>query len=247
MKKIIAAILCLMMVVSVLAACGSDDKAEKATEKATEKAAEQATEKAKEKGDMSMVLSGSITDLSQVPAQDLSNVDANYQKKAPEKGDVVAIIHTNYGDIKLRFFPEVAPMAVNNFIALAKAGKYDSTIIHRIFHQGIHGIQGGDYEYFNGTGGEAIYGTSFGYETSPFVGNIEGSLAMAHSSLPDSNGSQFYINQTDNSMYLDGGYTVFGQVYEGMDVVNTIAALERDANDRPLTDVIVSTIEITTY
>ena len=69
---------------------------------------------------------------------------------------------------------------------------------------------------------------------------------MAHSSLPDSNGSQFYINQGDNSV-LDGGYTIFGQVYEGMDVVDAIYAVECDGNDKPLSQIDVLSIEITTY
>ena len=243
MKKIITLVLCLMLAVSVLTACGSENQSGKAAE------TPKATETQKESVDYTMVLQGSITDLSKVPAQDLSKVDANYQSKAPEQGDVVAIMHTNYGDIKLRFFPEAAPMAVNNFIALAKAGKYDSTIIHRIFHPysaGISGIQGGDYTQYNGHGGAAIYGTSFGLEISSKLSNTRGSVAMANTGLPDSNGSQFYINQDDNSV-LDGNYTIFAQVYEGLEVVDAIYAVECDSSDRPLTQVDVTSIEITTY
>ena len=280
MKRIITLLLCLMLVVSVLAGCGDEEKDNKATVAPTAQATVPSTEKAtvpttppvsetvtenatdapteadtepatenSEGGTFDMVLQGAYTDLNQVPAQDLTTVNRKYQSKAPTSGEVVAVIHTNYGDIKMRFFPEAAPMAVNNFIALAKASKYDNTIIHRIFHPqtaGISGIQGGDYTKFNGTGGESIYGTGFGYEISDFLSNTRGSVAMAHSSLPNSNGSQFYINQGDNSV-LDGGYTIFGQVYEGLDVVDAIYAVECDSSDKPLTQVDVISIKITTY
>ena len=184
-----------------------------------------------------------------VPAQDLSKVDENYQFTEPADGEEVAVIHTSYGDICFKFFPEAAPMAVTNFKALARAGRYDGTIFHRIFHTysaGIDGIQGGDYTNFNGTGGESAFGEGFGYEVSKYLSNIAGSVAMAHSSMPDSNGSQFYINQADNSS-IDGGYTIFGQVYDGMDVVDAIYSVETDSNDKPLTDVIVESVEITEY
>lgn len=261
MKRFITLLLCLMLVVSVLTACGSEEKNEKSTEPATEyattsitsNATQGATEKAApavtdtpiNKGDITMVLEGSITDLNQVPDQDLTTVNQSYQSQAPEAGEVVAILHTSMGDIKLHFFPEVAPAAVNNFIALAKAGKFDNTIFHRVMNNFM--IQGGDYTLHNGYGGESIYGTTFGYETSLYVKNIRGALAMAHSQLPASNGSQFYINQVDNT-HLDGGYTVFGQVYEGLDVVDAIAAVQTNpADNKPLTDVNLISVEITTY
>ena len=247
MKRMIIALLALTLAVSALAGCGEEKTS--STSKTSDTATQAATEQQAEKGDITMVLSGSITDLSKVPAPDHSKINESYQSAAPEKGDVVAILHTSMGDIKFRFFPEAAPMAVNNFIALAKAGKYDNTIFHRIFHletAGISGIQGGDYTKFNGTGGESIYGSGFGYETSPYLSNTRGSVAMAHSSLPDSNGSQFYINQGDNSV-LDGGYTIFGQVVEGLDVLDAIYGVETDANDRPLNDVSLTGVEITTY
>lgn len=190
-----------------------------------------------------MVLSGSYTKLSEVPAADLSKIDTEYQKADPKKGDVVAILHTSYGDIKMKFFPEVAPMAVNNFIALSKAGKYDNTIFHRVIENFM--IQGGDYTNFNGTGGESIYGENFGYEISDYVLNTPGAVSMAHSSMPDSNGSQFYINQANND-WLNGDYTVFGQVYEGMDVVNKIAACEK-VGENPVEKIYLKSVEITTF
>lgn len=270
MKRIITAALCLLLTVSVLTGCGGASESADTTEpaasavtvpptEATQPAepSEQADiivptepEETEAPGDpYAAVLAGSYTQIRQVPKQDLSKVDADYQHKAPEKGEVVAIIHTNYGDIKMRFFPEAAPLAVNNFIALAKEDRYDNTIIHRIFHpatSGISGIQGGDYTNFNGSGGISIYGVDFGYEISEYLSNTRGSVAMAHSRVPDSNGSQFYINQDDNSK-LDGKYTVFGQVYEGLDVLDAIYAVQTDSSETPLTQINVTSIEITTY
>ena len=245
MKRILALVLCALMVAAVMAGCGEKVVSSGTTE--TTKAAETTAVDAKvDTGskDYSQVLEGSITDLSQVPAQNLDAADAEYQNAAPKAGDVVAILHTTEGDISMRFFPEVAPMAVNNFIALAKAGKYDNNLFHRVINNFM--IQCGDYTNFNGTGGESIYGKTFGYEISDYALNVRGAVAMAHTPQPDSNGSQFYINQVNNNS-LDGQYTVFGQVYDGMDVVDKIAAVKTDANDKPLEDVKLTSIEIKTY
>lgn len=166
-----------------------------------------------------------------------------YQTRDPEKGETIAIIHTDFGDIKMRFLDEVAPLACENFITLAKEGKYDETIFHRIINGFM--IQGGDYTNFNGTGGESCFGHEFKNEVANNISNITGSVAMANSG-PDTNGSQFYINQVDNA-FLDGGYTVFGWVYEGMDVVDAIANVKTGANDRPIEDVVVESVEVMEY
>ena len=190
-----------------------------------------------------MVMSGEYTNTSDVPAADLSAVDAEYQHKEPVVGEAVATLHTNYGDISVKFFPEAAPLAVNNFIALAKAGKYNDTIFHRVINNFM--IQGGDYTNFNGTGGVSVYGDLFDLEISEHLGNIEGAVAMANRG-PGTNGSQFYINQKDNG-YLDGNYTVFAQVFDGMDVVNDIAQVDTDYNDRPVNDVVIESVELYKY
>ena len=245
MKKLISLALCLILAAAILAGCGKEVVSTGTTSKA-ESAQDENNSSGNtitESGDYSMVLSGSYTKLADVPAADLSKIDTDYQGAAPKKGDVVAILHTNQGDIKMRFFPEVAPKAVNNFIALAKAGKYDNTIFHRVIEDFM--IQGGDYTNFDGTGGESIYGENFGYEISDYVLNIRGAVAMAHSSLPDSNGSQFYICQK-NSNWLDGDYTVFGQVYEGLEIVDKIAAVEKNG-EKPVEDVKLTSVEVTAY
>ncbi len=249
MKRFISIALCLMMIAATLVGCGKKVVSTGTTKKGGSGSESSATEAENQgsnttkKGDYSMVLSGSYTKLSEVPAADLSKIDTEYQSTAPKKGEVVAILHTSYGDIKMKFFPEVAPKAVNNFIALAKAGKYDNTIFHRVIENFM--IQGGDYTNFDGTGGESIYGENFGYEISDYVLNTPGAVSMAHSSLPDSNGSQFYINQGNND-WLNGDYTVFGQVYEGMDVVNKIAACEKNG-ESPVEKITLKSVEVTTY
>ena len=184
-----------------------------------------------------------LLSIKEIPAQNLDAANADYQKKAPEKGEEVVTLHTNYGDISFKFFPEVAPKAVYSFKALAKDGRYDGTIFHRVINNFM--IQGGDYTNFNGTGGASAYGEEFDLEISDYLTNIEGSVAMANRG-PGTNGSQFYINQINNN-YLDGNYTVFGQVYEGMDVVNAIAGVKTGANDKPLKDVILESAELHEY
>ncbi len=248
MKRIIALTLCLLLMAASLAGCGkevvSTGKTTAKTDDATEAQTQTEAEKTNtESGDYSMVLSGSYTKLADVPAADLSAIDTDYQNAAPKAGDVIATFHTSFGDIKMRFFPEVAPKAVNNFIALAKAGKYDKTIFHRVIANFM--IQGGDYTNFNGTGGESIYGEGFGPEISDYVLNIRGAVSMAQSAMPNSIGSQFYINQANNN-WLDGDYTVFGQVYEGMEVVDKIAAV-KTVSDAPVETVELTSVEIGTY
>lgn len=116
---------------------------------------------------------------------------AGYQLENPQKGDQIAIMHTSMGDISLRFFPEAAPKAVENFIKHAKDGYYDGLTFHRVISDFM--IQGGDPKG-DGTGGESIYGKPFEDEFSDKLFNLRGSVAMANSGA-DTNGSQFFINQ----------------------------------------------------
>ncbi len=184
-----------------------------------------------------------LLNIEDIETPSYEGVDENYQQRDPETGDTIAILHTSYGDISFRLFKEAAPLACHNFVALAQNGRYDNTIFHRVISNFM--IQGGDYTDFNGTGGESAYGMEFKNETTEYIKNITGSVAMANRG-PDTNGSQFYINQVDN-IYLDGGYTVFGQVYDGMDIVDAIASVDTNFSDRPLADVILESVEIETY
>lgn len=182
------------------------------------------------------------------------------------EGEQIAIISTSVGNIKIRFFPEYAPKAVENFVEHAKNNYYDGTIFHRVINNFM--IQGGD-PLGNGTGGESIWGKEFENETSEHLFHIRGALSMANAG-PDTNGSQFFIvqnkkldpgqdistlpveiqnyyNENGGCPYLDGGYSVFGQVFEGMDVVDKIASVETDMRDKPIDDIKINSIEIKNF
>lgn len=177
-----------------------------------------------------------------------------------------ATIKTNHGDIKIQLFPEQAPMTVENFVRLALKGYYDKTIFHRVISDFM--IQGGDPKG-NGTGGTSIWNHLFEDEFSRGLFNLRGALSMANSG-PNTNGSQFFIVQNKNmpkryikqmepagypkeiihaykqggTPWLDGRHTVFGQVIDGMDVVDEIAKVKKDKMDKPLEDVVINTIDI---
>ena len=126
--------------------------------------------------------------------------EAGYQLESPDPGDEIAIMHTTMGDITMRFFPEAAPKAVENFITHARDGYYDGITFHRVINDFM--IQGGD-PTGTGTGGESVNGEDFEDEFSNKLFNIRGSVAMANSGA-DTNGSQFFINQSktaDFSLY----------------------------------------------
>ncbi len=154
------------------------------------------------------------------------------QAASPERGEDVAVISTRLGDITLRLFPKQTPKTVENFVTHAKNGYYNGIIFHRVIPDFM--IQGGDPDG-TGRGGESIWEADFEDEFDTNLNNIRGSLSMANRG-PGTNGSQFFINQKDN-LFLDNKHTVFGQVIEGMDVVDQIVALEKDANDKPVEDI----------
>ena len=162
--------------------------------------------------------------------------EVGYRKFSPEEvkkmSEQRAIIHTNLGDITLKFFPDVAPNHVNNFIELAKKGFYNGTTFHRVIPRFV--IQGGDPNSKNpdrskhGMGGP-------GYQVKAEFNkkaHRRGTLSMARSAHPDSAGSQFFICVADVPS-LDGQYTVFGEVVKGIEVVDKIVSQARDGNDNP--------------
>lgn len=223
-------------------------------------------------------------------AENNENVDyktaAEKQMAMPEEGETIAIFHVkNFGDIKVKFFEDVAPKAVENFITHAKNGYYDGVTFHRVINEFM--IQGGD-PTGTGTGGESIWGKGFPEEFSADIVPYRGTLCMASSGTGTSSlGSQFFITQANydensatymemyglpsdlieqykkyggNILSLYYGYTVFGQVYEGMDVVDKIAEVKTGSvpmvingveygtqDDKPVEDVIIETIEVTEY
>lgn len=222
-----------------------------------------------------------------------SDKKVGYQLELPQKNEEIAIVNTSMGQFKLRFFPEAAPKAVENFKTHSKKGYYNGRIFHRVINNFM--IQGGDPNG-NGTGGESIWGSPFEDEFSDKLFNISGAVAMANSGK-NTNGSQFFINQggkenfggwdyfeqayekyknnknaaiidmskitpeikelynnNGGNPHLDGafntqnkGHTVFAQVFDGMDVINKIAGVETSSSDKPLTDVVIENIELSTF
>src|ERR687887_1504985 len=136
-----------------------------------------------------------------------------------------ATMHTNHGPVEIEFFDEDAPSTVENFRRLSAEGFYDGLTFHRVIPDFM--IQGGDPQG-TGTGGP---GYTFEDEINDH--KVErGALAMANAG-PNTNGSQFFIVTTGAAPWLDGKHTVFGRVTSGMEVVDRISELPRDARDRP--------------
>jgi len=162
--------------------------------------------------------------------------DTAYNKKERSKqtmaNPIVTIQMENNDVIKVELYPEIAPNTVNNFISLVKKGFYDGLIFHRVIEGFM--IQGGCPEGSGmGNPGYSIPGefTWNGFKND--LAHTPGVISMARAQHPDSAGSQFFLmHQT--SPHLDGQYAAFGKVTEGMDVVNKIATVNVDWNDRPL-------------
>ena len=223
-----------------------------------------------------------------------------YQLELPADGEEIAVLTTSMGSIKMRFFPEAAPKTVENFKKLSKDGYYNGVTFHRVINDFM--IQGGD-PTGTGRGGESAFGKDFEDEFSEKLLNIRGAVAMANNGVPDTNGSQFFIDQTPASAFsgwdqfqqiyevykqnpaafteqyggcvdmsritddikklytenggspsLDGayntaktGHTVFGQVFGGMDVVDKIAAVSVDGDDKPTANVTIQEIRFEKY
>jgi cyclophilin family peptidyl-prolyl cis-trans isomerase len=148
-----------------------------------------------------------------------------------------ATISTNHGPIQLELYPDDAPKTVDNFVKLANDGFYDRVIFHRVIPDFM--IQGGDP---TGTGSG---GPGYTFEDEFNDHKVErGALAMANAG-PNTNGSQFFIVTTESAPWLDGKHTVFGKVTDGMEVVDEISEVPRDARDRPNDDVVIEGVSVT--
>lgn len=201
--KAIKKVLCLLLCgsVCVFAAAGCGEKSAEETPSATESTADEA--KGVNAVDSLTEMGIDVSALGIEPSVYYDTEHkAGFQLEKPSDGDTIAIMHTSMGDITLRLFPEQAPKTVTNFLTLAQEGKYDNTIFHRVIDDFM--IQGGDYENFNGTGGTSSYGADFEDEFCDKLFNIRGAVSMANSG-PDTNGSQFFINQKSAEAYRAGG------------------------------------------
>ena len=195
----------------------------------------------------------------------------NIQTALPVSGDTVATMKTTLGDIKIKLFPEFAPKAVENFVTHAKNGYYNGLIFHRVIPDFM--IQGGD-PMGSGIGGESIWGVPFEDEFAPELHNLRGALSMANSGPSTNGSQFFIVQAKDapsqmieqmeqmtaeqgfppeatqsykelgGTPWLDFRHTVFGQVFEGMDVVDAIAEVKTGANDKPIEDVKINEIVV---
>jgi len=155
-----------------------------------------------------------------------------------------AILHTSLGDITLKFYAADAPLTVNNFLNLAQAGFYNGTKFHRVIQDFM--IQGGD-PLSRDDDNSMLWGTGGpGYKFQDEINShklVRGSLAMANAGA-GTNGSQFFIVTAENTPWLDGHHTNFGEVVEGMEIVSRIEKAETGINDRPLENITVNNVEL---
>lgn len=196
------------------------------------------------------------------------------QLKDPVKGEEIAVLKTNHGVIKLRLFEQAAPKAVENFKTHIKNGYYDGVTFHRIIDEFM--IQGGD-PTGTGMGGESIWKKDFEDEFDLHFRNIRGALSMANAGPNTNGSQFFIVQKgpveadiikqmrsmgaengypdeivdvyenLGGTYWLDGKHTVFGQVFEGMDVVDEIASQPKNAMDKPLKDVVIEKATIETF
>ena len=195
----------------------------------------------------------------------------NIQTALPVAGDTVATMKTNMGEIKIKLFPQFAPKAVENFVTHSKNGYYNGLIFHRVIPDFM--IQGGDPKGI-GIGGESIWGAPFEDEFAPELHNLRGALSMANSGPATNGSQFFIVQakqapaqmieqmeqltaedgfppeatesykELGGTPWLDFRHTVFGQVFEGMEVVDSIAAVKTGMNDKPVHDVVIEEIVI---
>lgn len=252
-RKLAALAMSIAMLTAVFTGCGDDENSSSAKSSGSES-------------------SESESSKSETPAASAGSV-LNFTP--PEKGEeIIVMTIKDYGDVKIKLFPEQAEKGVENFKGLAKDGYYDGLIFHRIINNFM--IQGGD-PLGNGTGGESIWGEKFDGGTSPDLTHVAGAVAYANSGSTATNGSQFYIvtgekydedtlndltsyygismsddikklyTELGGTPWLDGSYTIFGQVFDGLDVIFDIQSVATDANDKPEKDVVIEKVSVEKY
>ena len=158
----------------------------------------------------------------------------------------IVTINIEIGDVmKAELYPDIAPVSVNNFISLINKGFYNGLIFHRVIRGFM--IQGGCPQ---GTGmGDPGYSIRGEFASNGFKNDLKhtkGVLSMARAMAPNTGGSQFFIMH-ETSPHLDGSYAAFGQVTEGLDVVDKIACVRTDYSDRPLEDQRIASMTVETF
>ena len=166
------------------------------------------------------------------------NVKKEVKEEKKRETATSAVIHTTYGDIHLRLFPEAAPKAVENFVVHSKNGYYNNVIFHRVIPKFM--IQTGD-PHGDGTGGESIWGREFEDEFSSLKHDKPYTVSMANAG-PGTNGSQFFIT-TEKASWLDNKHTIFGRAIQGLDVVHQIEKT-RIHKEKPVVDIKIINIEV---
>ncbi|NLW52181.1 MAG: peptidylprolyl isomerase [Tissierellia bacterium] len=257
MKKLMALLLVLIL---VLAACGGKDTGTNNTDTNGTGKNEEATSVDENKTENTENNDNKVEE-----KMVLNQIDGY------KEGNVKVTMKTNMGDIKFILFPDVAPKAVENFTTHAKNGYYDGVIFHRVIKDFM--IQGGDPQG-TGMGGESVFGQPFEDEFSIGHRNFYGALSMANAGPRTNGSQFFIVTNKEvpaqiigqmkevgaeggyptevieayekngGAYWLDGKHTVFGQVVEGMDVVEKIQAVETGANDKPVADVVIESISV---
>jgi cyclophilin family peptidyl-prolyl cis-trans isomerase len=265
LKRLSIAVMCAVVLSAGLTACGKDvdtkENGEKTSFTSSDKTDKNDKDKDKDKDKNSSASNSQNAEI------------VNFT--APQKGEQIVIMKIkDYGEVKFKLFPDLCPKGVENFVELAKRGYYDELIFHRVINNFM--IQGGDPKG-NGTGGTSIWGEKFDGGVSPNLCHAAGALAYANSGSTATNGSQFYVvtgtvyseddlrslemssgtNMNENARaiystvggtpWLDGGYTVFGQVFDGLDVIFEIQKTATDGNDKPYEAVVIESVKVSEY
>ncbi|NLY09805.1 MAG: peptidylprolyl isomerase [Tissierellia bacterium] len=252
-----------IMMALILTSCGNNVESDKNTGEQVPAETEANAEENKEDNSKE-----ESKDNDEISKEEKMNFD---QLKAPVAGEELAVLHTSMGDIVFRLFPNAAPKTVENFKTHIEKGYYNGVIFHRVIDGFM--IQGGD-PTGTGRGGESIWGTPFEDEVSIEYRNLRGALSMANAGpstngsqffvvqgapvskdiigqMKEAGEAKGYPNEVveayeelGGAFWLDGKHTVFGQVVDGMDVVDAIAKVEKDQADKPLKDVVIESAEI---
>ena len=234
MKKVLAVLLAMMLV--LLTGCAATPAAQEATTAPTEEATTEPT---------AAPTAEPAEEATAEPAEEATEEETADAESTKAPNPVATITMENGGVITLELLPSVAPNTVANFISLANSEFYDGLIFHRVISGFM--IQGGCP---NGNGsGNAGYYIEGEFQQNGFknlLSHRRGVISMARSTLPDSASCQFFIMHQDGT-YLDGQYAAFGKVTSGMDVVDEIAGVATDSNDKPLEDQVIKSIRVETY